>query len=146
VAIFLDNNGYWRLGTNMKEKCDLCSNNSITVLILNIPPETGIKQLITYRCSKHKNTNYEVAVKMVDMKLEGLHKKSINNKSNIDSETLCGCFYCETIFLGDKVSNYIDEGQTALCPICNVDSVIASDKKEIVNQSILKAMHSKYFK
>jgi hypothetical protein len=56
----------------MKEKCDLCSNNSITVLILNIPPETGIKQLITYRCSKHKNTNYEVAVKMVDMKLEGL--------------------------------------------------------------------------
>jgi len=133
----------------MKEKCELCSNDAITVLTLNIPSETGIKQLITYRCSKHKDTNYEAAVKiklkMVTVKLEALHKKCTNNKSDIDDETLCGCFYCETIFLGNKISNYVDEGQTALCPICNVDSVIASDKKKTVNQSLLKAMNSKYF-
>lgn len=147
--IFLDNNDYWRLGTNMKEKCDLCSNDAITVLTLNIPSETGIKQLITYRCGKHKDTNYEAAVKikleMVNLKLEDLHKKSINNKSDIDDETLCGCFYCETIFLGNKISNHVDEGQTALCPICRIDSVLASDKKDAVNPQMLKAMNLKYF-
>jgi hypothetical protein len=133
----------------MKERCDLCANDAITVLTLNVPSEKGIKQLITYRCINHKDIDYESAVKiklkMVNSKLEALHKKCINNKSNIDDETVCGCFYCETIFQGDQVSNYIDEGQTALCPNCNIDSVIASDKKDTVSQPLLKAMKSKYF-
>jgi hypothetical protein len=47
----------------MKELCDLCVSNSVTVLTINIPSESVIKQLITFRCSVHEQTDYQTAKK-----------------------------------------------------------------------------------
>jgi hypothetical protein len=73
----------------MKELCDLCVSNAVTVLTINIPSESGIKQLITFRCSVHEKTDYLTAKKIkmenLNVKLEALHKKCTKNKE----PTLC---------------------------------------------------------
>jgi hypothetical protein len=75
------------------------------------------------------------------MEWEELHKKCTNNKSLIKEEINSSCFYCKERFLSTKVTEYTDNEQTAICPLCRVDAVLAGD----INIDILNAMHSKYF-
>ena len=35
-----------------------------------------------------------------------------------------GCFHCEVTFPVSAISEWIDDAETALCPVCGVDSVI----------------------
>lgn len=37
----------------------------------------------------------------------------------------CGCFYCLQIFNGHEIVEWVDDGLTALCPFCGIDSVIS---------------------
>lgn len=43
---------------------------------------------------------------------------------------LCGCFNCLKTFSPDEIFYWVDEdnpkGSTAMCPYCNIDSVIGS--------------------
>jgi len=134
----------------MKDKCDLCSKNSVTVLTINIPSETsgGIRQWNTYRCSEHTDVGYNAARKIIDEKvsnkLKAIHEKCTNNRKLIEN-SVCGCFYCLEIFDGNDVVEFIDKGNTARCPGCGADTVIASDADETVTKAMLTAMHKHYF-
>lgn len=37
---------------------------------------------------------------------------------------LCGCFSCLHIFPSEDVIDWIDDGETPLCPTCGMDSVM----------------------
>jgi hypothetical protein len=37
---------------------------------------------------------------------------------------VAGCFYCVTVFDVQEIDEWIDGGQTALCPHCGIDSVL----------------------
>ena len=40
----------------------------------------------------------------------------------------CGCFYCcKTFNIGD-VDEFVDDGKTAICPKCGIDSVLIFDR------------------
>jgi hypothetical protein len=54
------------------------------------------------------------------------HKHSIMHRNELENSSLCGCFYCLAIFPPSDIVEWIDDGQTALCPKCPVDSVIGS--------------------
>jgi hypothetical protein len=34
-----------------------------------------------------------------------------------------GCFFCCNIYSSKEIKEYVDQGKTAACPHCNVDSV-----------------------
>ncbi len=75
------------------------------------------------------------------------HKKSSLNKTEILSGNLCGCFYCEQIFLPSEITEWIDEptkGQTAICPKCGIDSVLSSELP-ITDKEFLKEMNNYWF-
>ena len=36
----------------------------------------------------------------------------------------CGCFHCLAIFEATEVVDWIDDGETPLCPRCGVDAVM----------------------
>jgi NAD-dependent SIR2 family protein deacetylase len=36
----------------------------------------------------------------------------------------CGCFHCLQVFEATTVVDWIDDGETPLCPICGVDAVM----------------------
>jgi hypothetical protein len=80
-----------------------------------------------------------------DNRLEAAHKHSIFNREELQRSSLCGCFYCFATFTPAEVSEWIDEGQTALCPKCPVDSVIGSASGFPITPDFLRRMHDKYF-
>lgn len=84
---------------------------------------------------------------MRDDEKRELHKHSYANKSAIMLSTYVGCFYCKRIFLPNKITEFIKEkdgGETAVCPYCNIDSVLPSVVQEL-NKEILTEMHDFYF-
>jgi hypothetical protein len=73
------------------------------------------------------------------------HQHSIRHREELLASEICGCFYCEGIFVPEKIVTWIDEGGTALCPICNIDSVIGSASGFPVTPAFLAAMHRHWF-
>ena len=57
----------------------------------------------------------------------------------------CGCFYCLSIFDGVLINEWIDEGATALCPHCTVDSVISEYEKYTITEQELQRRHDAAF-
>lgn len=78
-------------------------------------------------------------------RLEAAHKHSIFNRAELQESTLCGCFYCFATFAPSEISEWIDDGQTALCPKCPVDAVIGSASNFPITPEFLRRMHDKYF-
>jgi hypothetical protein len=40
------------------------------------------------------------------------------------SFTWCGCFHCLQVFEATTVIDWVDDGETPLCPLCGVDAVM----------------------
>ena len=76
------------------------------------------------------------------MKIEELSKISINNKELIENSKYCACYYCLYKFEPKDIIFWTDNKKTALCPKCNVDSVIG-DNDPIDSDFLQKA--SKYW-
>ena len=73
------------------------------------------------------------------------HKHSIRHRTELEKSTLCGCFYCLSIFPPSEITEWIDDGQTAICPKCPVDSVIGSASGYPITTDVLKRMHDHWF-
>lgn len=85
------------------------------------------------------------------------HTHSANHRQEIESSTLCGCFYCLSTFKPSAVEEWIDwpegtpedldlsAGTTALCPKCGIDSVIGSSSGYPIDTVFLSAMHRRWF-
>lgn len=78
-------------------------------------------------------------------------KFAFNNKKPLQSSVQCGCVYCLKIFAPEEIKHWIDakdikrqEGQTALCPYCGVDSIIPDDNKTLT-EDILKQAKEYWF-
>ncbi len=50
----------------------------------------------------------------------------------------CGCFYCLSTFPGAEIREWIDEGTTALCPKCGIDSVLSECERYDISDAKLK--------
>ena len=53
----------------------------------------------------------------------------------------CGCFYCLRTYPATEVIDWIDDGETPLCPHCGIDAVMA----EVTDLGTLLAMRSRRF-
>ncbi|CAD6366067.1 hypothetical protein SHEWT2_00730 [Shewanella hafniensis] len=73
------------------------------------------------------------------------HKHSSNHRTEILSSTTCGCFYCLSIFPPTSVVEWVDDGNTAICPECDIDSVIGSESGLPISEIFLKEMHECWF-
>jgi len=78
--------------------------------------------------------------------LEAAHRHSIDHRDELERSAICGCFYCCRTCSVTEVEDWIDEGGTALCPHCGIDSVIGSASGYPVDQpAFLRAMHARWF-
>lgn len=76
------------------------------------------------------------------MNIKELSKISIRNRELIENSKYCACYYCLYKFEPKEIKYWIDDGKTAMCPKCNIDSVIA-DNNPIENSFLEEA--SKYW-
>ncbi len=70
------------------------------------------------------------------------HKHSSNHYAEIMQSERCGCFHCLGIFTPDKITEWIDEGQCAMCPKCAIDSVIGSKSGYPITEEFLTQMRN----
>jgi len=73
------------------------------------------------------------------------HKHSIGHRTELEASAICGCFYCLCTFAPTEIKEWIDDGQTALCPHCPVDSVIGSASGYPITPEFLRRMHDYWF-
>lgn len=59
------------------------------------------------------------------MNIREISKLSIKQKSILEKCEKCGCYHCEQILPVEEITKWTDEGQTAICPKCGVDAILA---------------------
>lgn len=79
-----------------------------------------------------------------DAMLEAAHRHSYRNRALISAGGVCGCFYCRRTFDASRVQQFVDDGQTALCPYCGVDAVLSATVDPI-DANFLRQMHRRFF-
>ena len=74
------------------------------------------------------------------------HRYCVSNREQLLQDRVCGCFYCLKIFDPKRICEWIEEGSgTALCPFCEVDSVIGESSGFPITTEFLQAMNEYWF-
>lgn len=73
------------------------------------------------------------------------HKHVMRNRFEIEKSFSCACCYCENSFSPSLIVKWIDNNQTALCPLCGIDAVIGSACGFDLTPALLKTMHKEWF-
>ncbi len=85
------------------------------------------------------------------------HKHSSNHCDEVMGSDLCGCFHCIETFAPSDVSEWVDwptgtpddlkiaKGTTAMCPHCEIDSVIGSASGYTIEPAFLARMQRRWF-
>lgn len=80
--------------------------------------------------------------------LQIAHDRSFKNMALLKKDQLCGCFYCLKIFRSSEIKEVIPErdgGKTAVCPYCDIDSVIGESSGFPLTEEFLKKMNKYWF-
>ena len=77
--------------------------------------------------------------------IQKAHEHSFRNREELLRSDVCGCFYCEKTFANNEIFEWVDEGGTAMCPKCGIDSVIGSASEFPVTPAFLKEMNQYWF-
>lgn len=71
---------------------------------------------------------------------------SMKNKRFIEESENCGCYNCMSVFSKHDITEWTDNGQTAICPKCNVDSVLSQTYGIELDEKNLKTIHDYWMK
>ena len=74
-------------------------------------------------------------------KLKELHRGSSYHKDEVLKAETCGCFHCCQTFPPSEIWDWIDNGETALCPKCRIDAVLPN----MTDAATLKEMSEYWF-
>jgi hypothetical protein len=66
---------------------------------------------------------------------------SMRNRAQVEAVARCGCFHCQAVFAAADVRAWVDDGQTALCPRCDIDAVLPG----ITDADTLRSLHHHRF-
>jgi hypothetical protein len=78
------------------------------------------------------------------------HKCSSHHRKQVEESERCGCFHCLATFPPATIDEWVDKddtgvGQTAMCPVCDIDSVIGSAAGFPLTREFLARMQRHWF-
>ena len=74
------------------------------------------------------------------------HKHTTRHRAELHGSAQAGCFYCCSIFSSDSIEYWTDDDTTALCPKCDIDSVIGEASGfPVTDKAFLKEMNEFWF-
>ncbi len=76
--------------------------------------------------------------------LKLLHGLSIAHRDAVLGSEICGCFFCIREFPSADITDWTDNGRTALCPNCDIDSVLPGSIVHI-DTKMLAQMNERWF-
>ena len=78
-------------------------------------------------------------------KIQEAAEYSLYNRDGLEQSVLAGCYYCLEVYPATEVSRFIDDGKTALCPMCGIDSVLPGNAGFPLTHSSLLALKAFWF-
>lgn len=102
------------------------------------------------KISKHI-TGSDLNVDTLDKEMQDVilaHNHSSHNHPKIKEDKVCGCFYCLNIFNPSEIFDWTIEANgehTALCPYCDIDSVIGESSGYSITEEFLNKMKEYWF-
>lgn len=70
---------------------------------------------------------------------------AMKNRTLVEQSTNAGCFHCCKVFDKKEIKDYTDKGQTCICPLCGVDSVVGDMCGFVLNEDILQKAHAFWY-
>src|SRR5580704_19334857 len=83
----------------------------------------------------------EIAKAQMPTEIREAHRHSSKHRLEIMASGTCGCFYCLEVFSPNEIKDWTDDGQTAQCAKCGIDSVIGSASGFPITKEFLQEMH-----
>ncbi len=77
--------------------------------------------------------------------LEEAHKHTIRNREELEKSEFVFCISCRSFVQPSDVTEFVDGGQTGLCPFCDVDALIGDACGIRLTDKLLSDLHYKYF-
>lgn len=82
---------------------------------------------------------------MTKEEMKRIHSHTMRNRTEIDASQTCGCISCCGIYPASEVVDYIDGGETALCPECGIDAVIGDGTGISLDLLTLNELNKEFF-
>jgi len=79
------------------------------------------------------------------MEIRHAAKAAFRNRSTVVAADHCGCYSCLAEFSPDEIKEWTDDSDTALCPYCSVDAVLADGPNCIISKEFLERLHAFWF-
>lgn len=77
---------------------------------------------------------------------KSIHKKASYHKKLLEISKRCACFYCLEYFVVSDIREWIDNDDTALCPVCGIDAVLPYKCDDFtITKKLLKEMNVFWF-
>ncbi|WP_439879774.1 hypothetical protein ACSX1A_11375 [Pontibacter sp. MBLB2868] len=77
------------------------------------------------------------------------HTHCYSHREEVLASEVCACFYCQNTFAPNEIKEWFEEsdgGMTAVCPKCNIDSVLGSKSGlPITDKEFLDEMTEYFF-
>ena len=74
-------------------------------------------------------------------------KHAVNNEDEVKASDQCGCFHCLEVFDAQDVEDWVEgeQGQSAVCPLCDVEAVIGDAAGFPLTEEFLTALRDEQF-
>lgn len=73
------------------------------------------------------------------------HRFSSHHRKDLEESNVCGCFFCLQIFKPSEITDWCDNGNTAICPHCGIDSIIGDKSGYPITKEFLQGMRKEWF-
>lgn len=87
----------------------------------------------------------EIAKAAMPKDIRETHTHTVKHREEILASKECGCFYCGAIFMPNKIEEWVDDNDCALCPECGIDSVIGDKSGYPITKGFMSEMHKHWF-
>jgi hypothetical protein len=77
--------------------------------------------------------------------LDYAHRHSSVHQAEVLASDACACFFCLQHFAPGEITEWVDDGKTALCPRCGIDAVLGSAGPYPLTPAFLRAMNAAWF-
>src|SRR5207249_281243 len=77
--------------------------------------------------------------------IRSAHEHCIRHRLEVMKSDVCGCFHCLAIYSPSRITEWVDEEQTALCAECGIDSVIGDRSGFPIAPEFLAEMKRHWF-
>ena len=77
--------------------------------------------------------------------LEKAHDHCHHHKAEIERSDYCACFSCFKTFGPDDIADWVDHGETAVCPHCGYDAVLGTASGFQLTSQFLRQMSQRWF-